>query len=77
MNLAACIDAAPSGGGHMQSYDFRKHKQAGLRVAHIAFASLAALMVANDPADAARLQSGQSAVSRSCWRANHGDCLAA
>ena len=41
-----------------------KHRQTGLRVAHIAFASLAALIAANDLADGARLRNEQSVVSR-------------
>ncbi|MGC1826222.1 MAG: L,D-transpeptidase family protein, partial [Pseudolabrys sp.] len=49
----------------MKSYVFNpKHKQTGLRVAHIALGSLAALIVANDLADAARLRNEQSVVSR-------------
>ena len=64
MNWASCIDAAPSGGAHVKSYDFPKHKQSGLRVTHIVFASLAALIAANDLADAARLQNEKSIVSR-------------
>ena len=49
----------------MKSYVFNpKHKQPGLRVAHIAFASLAALIAATDLADAARLRNEQSVVSR-------------
>ena len=65
MNRAAWIDAAPSGGGHMKSYVFNpKHKQTGLRVAHIVFASLAALLAANDLADAAMRRNEQSVVSR-------------
>ncbi len=65
MNRAAWIDASPSGGGHMKSYVFNpKHKQTGLRVAHIAFASLATLIAANDLADAAIRRTEQSVVSR-------------
>ena len=49
----------------MKSYVFNpRHKQTGLRVAHIAFAGLAALIAANNLADAARLQNEQSFVSR-------------
>ena len=49
----------------MKSYVFNpKHKRTGLRVAHFAFASLAALIAANDLADAARLRNEQSVVSR-------------
>ena len=49
----------------MKSYVFNpKHKQIGLRVAHIALASLAALIAVNDLADAARLRNEQSVVSR-------------
>jgi L,D-transpeptidase catalytic domain len=42
-----------------------KHKQTGLRVAHMAFASLAALIAVSDRADAARLRSEQSVAMRS------------
>jgi hypothetical protein len=49
----------------MKSYVFNpKHKRTGLRVAHFAFASLAALIAVNDLADAARLRNEQSVVSR-------------
>ena len=49
----------------MKSYVFNpRHKQTGLRVAHIAFGGLAALIAANNLADAARLQNEQSFVSR-------------
>ena len=65
MERAAWFDAARSHGGHMKSYVFNpKHKQIGLRVAHIAFASLAALIAAHDLADAAKLRNEQSVVSR-------------
>ena len=65
MEQAAWFDAARSHGSHMKSYVFNpKHKQIGLRVVHIAFASLAALMAAHDLADAAKLRNEQSVVSR-------------
>jgi hypothetical protein len=65
MEQAAWFDAARSHGGHMKSYVFNpRHEQIGLRVAHIAFASLAALMAAHDLADAAKLRNEQSVVSR-------------
>ena len=49
----------------MKSYVFNsKHKQPGLRVAHIAIAGLAALIAATNLADAARLRNKQSVVSR-------------
>ena len=41
-----------------------KHKQAGLRVAYLVFASLAALTAASDLADAASLRNEQSMASR-------------
>jgi lipoprotein-anchoring transpeptidase ErfK/SrfK len=62
---AAWIDKASSGCGHMKSYFFEpKNKQTGLRVAHIAFASLAILIAVIDLADATRLRNEQSIVSR-------------
>jgi L,D-transpeptidase catalytic domain len=65
MERAARFDAARSHGGQMKLDVFNpKHKQIGFRVARIAFASLAALIVTYDLADAARLRTGQSVVSR-------------
>jgi hypothetical protein len=50
----------------MKFYRFNpKHKQIGLRLAGLAFASLAALMAANDLTDAARLRNEQLVESRS------------
>jgi len=49
----------------MESFVFRpKRKRTGLRLAHLTFASLAALITANDSADAASLRNDQSVVSR-------------
>lgn len=49
----------------MKSCDFNpKQKQTGRRVAHIAFASLAALIAASDLTDAARLRHEQSVAMR-------------
>jgi hypothetical protein len=49
----------------MKSYLFdATHKQAGLRVAHIALVSLVSLIAVDDLADAARLRSEQSVTSR-------------
>lgn len=49
----------------MKSYVFNpKHKQTALRIAHIAFASLAALIAANDLADAAKIGNEEPVVSR-------------
>jgi len=49
----------------MKSYVFNpKHNQTGLRVAHIAFASLTALIAANDRTDAAKLRHEQSVAMR-------------
>src|SRR4029450_11083631 len=42
----------------------RRHKQTGLRVAHIAFAGLAALLAASDCTDAARVRHEQSVATR-------------
>src|SRR5215510_6297762 len=51
------VDPARSDGGHMKSYlSHANQKQTGLRVVHIAFASLAALTATSDLADAARLR---------------------
>jgi lipoprotein-anchoring transpeptidase ErfK/SrfK len=61
----AWVDTARSDGGHMKSYVFKpKHKQSGLRVAHIVFAGLAALLAASDRTDAARVRHEQSAATR-------------
>src|SRR5262245_64493012 len=49
----------------MKSYLFNpNHRQSGLRIVHITFASLAALTAASDLADAARLRSEQSVATR-------------
>ena len=65
MERAAWLGAVRSDGGHMESDVFNpKHKLTGLRVAHIAFASLVALIAANDRTDAARLRKEESVASR-------------
>src|SRR5215510_11544405 len=49
----------------MKSYVFNpKHKQTGLRVNHIAFASLVALLAASDLTNAARVRNEQSVAMR-------------
>ncbi|HEY6381694.1 MAG TPA: L,D-transpeptidase family protein [Pseudolabrys sp.] len=49
----------------MKSYVFKpKHKQSGLRLAHIAFAGLAALLAASDRTDAAKVRHEQSVATR-------------
>src|SRR3974377_1006213 len=54
-----------SNDAHMESHVFNpKHKQTGLRLAGLAFASLAALMAANDLTDAASLRQEQLVESR-------------
>ena len=63
------VAAVLSSGGHMESYVVNpKHKQNGLRVAHIAFASLAAFIATTYLADAAPLRNEQSVASRPVGR---------
>jgi L,D-transpeptidase catalytic domain len=59
------VETTRSDGDHMNSYVFNpKRKQTGLRVTHIAVASLVALLAASDLTDAARVRSEQSVAMR-------------